>query len=93
MSRILKRIAAGVVIAGVAALLLAGLLLPAMLATSFGAQGLQGFLRRRGLKLLIALLLIASGAWTLYITALHGNHASHARSGNGAPMDHSKMHH
>ena len=67
--------------------------LPAMLATSFGAQGLQGFLRRRGLKLLIALLLIASGAWTLYITALHGNHANHAGPGNGAPMDHSQMHH
>ena len=67
--------------------------LPAMLATSFGAQGLHGFLRRRGLKLLIALMLIAAGAWTLYITALHGNHASHAGSGNGAPMDHSKMHH
>ncbi len=67
--------------------------LPAMLATSFGAQGLQGFLRRRGLKLLIALLLITSGAWTLYITALHGNHASHAGSGAGAPVDHSPMHH
>jgi len=67
--------------------------LPAMLATSFGAQGLQGFLRRRGLKLLIALLLIASGACTLYITAQHGNHASHAVPGNGAPTDHSQMHH
>lgn len=67
--------------------------LPAMLATSFGAQGLQGFLRRRGLKLLIALLLVASGAWTLYITALHGSHASHAGPRNGAPVDHSQMHH
>ena len=67
--------------------------LPAMLATSLGAQGLQGFLRRRGLKLLIALLLIATGAWTLYITALHGSHASHAGPGNAAPVDHSQMHH
>ena len=62
--------------------------LPAMLATSFGAQGLQAFLRRRGLKLVIALLLIASGAWTLYLTAAHGNH-----SGSGAAMEHSHMHH
>lgn len=62
--------------------------LPAMLATSFGAQGLQAFLRRRGLKLVIALLLIASGAWTLYLTAAHGNHG-----GNGAAIDHSHMHH
>ena len=67
--------------------------LPAMLATSFGAQGLQGLLRRRGLKLMIAALLVASGAWTLYITAAHGNHANHAGPGNGAPMDHSQMHH
>jgi sulfite exporter TauE/SafE len=65
--------------------------LPAMLATSFGAQGLQAFLRRRGLKLVIALLLIASGAWTLYLTAAHGNHGSHG--GNDAAMDHSHMHH
>jgi sulfite exporter TauE/SafE len=62
--------------------------LPAMLATSFGAQGLQAFLRRRGLKLVIALLLVASGAWTLYLTASHGNHG-----GGGAAMDHSHMHH
>ncbi len=66
--------------------------LPAMLATSFGAQGLQTFLRRRGLKLLIALLLIASGAWTLYITAAHSGHGNHAGGGD-APMDHSHMHH
>jgi sulfite exporter TauE/SafE len=48
--------------------------LPAMLATSFGAAGLQSVLRRRGLKLLIAAFLIASGAWTLYLTASHGGH-------------------
>ena len=66
--------------------------LPAMLATSFGAQGLQAFLRRRGLKLVIALLLIASGAWTLYLTAAHSGHGNHATGGD-APMDHSHMHH
>ena len=31
-------------------------------------------LRRRGLKVLIALLLIASGIWTLYLVASHGGH-------------------
>ena len=66
--------------------------LPAMLATSFGAHGLQAFLRRRGLKLVIALLLIASGAWTLYLTAAHSSHGNHANGGD-SPMDHSHMHH
>lgn len=51
--------------------------LPAMLATSIGAQRLQTFLRRRELKIAIALLLIGAGAWTLYITAAHGGHGSH----------------
>ncbi len=64
--------------------------LPAMLATSLGAERLQVFLRQRGLKLIIALLLTASGAWTLYITAAHGGHAGH---GAAKPMDHSQMHH
>lgn len=64
--------------------------LPAMLATSLGADRLQAFLRQRGLKLVIALLLIASGAWTLYLTAAHGSHASH---GQMQQMDHSGMHH
>ena len=66
--------------------------LPAMLATSFGAQGLQGFLRRRGLKLLIAALLVASGGWTLYITAAHSGHAAHT-DGDYTPVDHAHMHH
>lgn len=48
--------------------------LPAMLAVSLGAGGLQSLLRRRGLKLLIALLLICAGCWTLYITYSHGAH-------------------
>ena len=69
--------------------------LPAMLATSFGAEGLQAFLRKRGLKLFVALLLIVSGAWTLYITASHSGHSGHAAgpSGMSEPMDHSQMHH
>ncbi len=48
--------------------------LPAMLATSFGAAHAQAFLRRRGLKLLIALLLIAAGLWTLYLVSAHAGH-------------------
>ena len=48
--------------------------LPAMLATSSGANRLQQFLQHRGLKLMIALLLIVSGGWTLYITYAHSQH-------------------
>ena len=62
--------------------------LPAMLTTSFGADRLQNFLRHRGLKQVIAALLIASGLWTLYLTAVHGNHASPNGAGH-----HSHMHH
>jgi len=54
--------------------------LPAMLATSFGAGNVQQFLRRRGLKVVIALFLIASGVWTLYITAKHSGHTGGAMS-------------
>jgi sulfite exporter TauE/SafE len=60
--------------------------LPAMLATCLGGQRLQGFLSQRGLKLIIAILLIASGAWTLYGTAAHARHASHS-------PEHSVPHH
>lgn len=48
--------------------------LPAMLATSLGADRLQSILRQRGLKLVIALLLVCSGIWTLYLTASHRGH-------------------
>jgi sulfite exporter TauE/SafE len=51
--------------------------LPAMLSTSLGAARLQAALRQRGLKLAIAVLLIGSGLWTLYITAAHAGHAGH----------------
>lgn len=70
--------------------------LPAMLATSLGAERLQAFLRRRGLKLFVALLLIVSGAWTLYLTAAHSGHAGHSAGGppgTSQTMDHSQMHH
>ena len=54
--------------------------LPAMLATSFGAGNVQQFLRRRGLKVFIALFLIASGAWTIYLTYTHGSHSASGSS-------------
>jgi len=54
--------------------------LPAMLSTSLGAAKIQAFLRLRGLKIVIALLLIFSGLWTLYITYQHGSHIIHSPS-------------
>jgi uncharacterized protein len=66
--------------------------LPAMLAVSLGADKLQAFLRQRGLKLFIAVMLIASGLWTLYLVYAHGEHLQHAME-SGQPMDHSKMNH
>jgi len=59
--------------------------LPAMLTTSFGAAGVQALLRRRGLKLGIAVLLIASGLWSLYLTASHGSHLLQREVGGPAP--------
>jgi sulfite exporter TauE/SafE len=67
--------------------------LPAMLATSLGAGRLQAFLRRRGLKLLIACLLIGSGIWTFYLTMAHASHMGHAMQGAAPQHDHSQMHH
>lgn len=67
--------------------------LPAMLATSLGADRLQNFLRQRGLKLLIAIMLIVSGAWTLYLTVAHSGHMGHAGHGAAQEMDHSQMDH
>ena len=67
--------------------------LPAMLATSLGADRLQNFLRRRGLKLLIAIMLIVSGIWTLYLTVAHAGHMGHAGHGAAQEMDHSQMDH
>ncbi|MEL7044553.1 MAG: sulfite exporter TauE/SafE family protein [Pseudomonadota bacterium] len=57
--------------------------LPAMLATSFGASGVQALLRRRGLKLLIGLGLVAAGSWSLYLTAAHAGHMMHMAPGAG----------
>lgn len=70
--------------------------LPAMLATSLGAQRIQAVLRNRGFKKAIAVLLILSGIWTLYIVAAHQGH-SHPppEQGTGSishPQDHSKHH-
>ncbi|AQA18446.1 cytochrome C biogenesis protein [Halioglobus japonicus] len=67
--------------------------LPAMLAVSLGADRLQHFLRRRGLKLFIAILLIGSGMLTLYMVYAHGEHLQQMAPGQPAEMDHSHMHH
>lgn len=68
--------------------------LPAMLAVSLGADKLQAFLRRRGLKLVIGLLLIASGVWTLYQVYIHGAHLQQAAGGSHHPdMHHEQMDH
>ncbi|HEY7775057.1 MAG TPA: sulfite exporter TauE/SafE family protein [Kineobactrum sp.] len=58
--------------------------LPAMLATSFGAGAVQGLLRRRGLKLALGLLLMASGLWTIYMAMAHANHTNH---GTGSHLE------
>lgn len=68
--------------------------LPAMMAVSFGADRLQAILRKRGLKIFIALLLIGSGIWTIYLVAAHAEHLQHAAPGaEQGQMDHSKMGH
>jgi sulfite exporter TauE/SafE len=67
--------------------------LPAMLATSLGADRLQAFLRRRGLKIIIAVLLIGSGIWTLYLTYSHSGHVGHGGHDQHLEMDHSRMDH
>jgi sulfite exporter TauE/SafE len=66
--------------------------LPAMLATSFGAGRIQQLLRSRGLKLVIALLLIASGIWTLYLVAAHGEHILHKAAQPAAEETHRHHH-
>ncbi|TXS95485.1 sulfite exporter TauE/SafE family protein [Parahaliea maris] len=48
--------------------------LPAMVLASVGASRLQGLLRARGLRIALALLLIAGGLWSLYLTAAHSGH-------------------
>jgi len=60
--------------------------LPAMLATSFGASGVQALLRKRGLKLFIGVALVAAGLWSLYLTAAHGGHLLQKAPGAEAPM-------
>lgn len=71
--------------------------LPAMLATSFGAGAVQSLLRRRGLKIVLGILLILSGLWTLYLTFSHGNHDGHGNHGQEQQMEmdpeHSQHHH
>jgi sulfite exporter TauE/SafE len=58
--------------------------LPAMLATSFGAGRLQALLRRRGLKVVIGLLLIIAGVWTLYAASGYGTHITMSGHAHGS---------
>ncbi len=67
--------------------------LPAMLATSLGAAGVQSFLRRRGLKVVLGGLLIAAGIWSLYLTVAHGAHLSAAGMGAGSETRPAPHHH
>lgn len=62
--------------------------LPAMLATSLGAQRLRDVLRQRKLKLAIALLLVSAGMWTLYITAAHSGHGHPSPQADGSQVHH-----
>lgn len=66
--------------------------LPAMLATSFGAQQVQALLRRRGLKILIAVMLIGAGTWSVYHTTNHRGHMlGMAPSGSGSAHEAGSM--
>lgn len=67
--------------------------LPAMVATSFGAEKVQALLRKRGLKLLIALLLIVAGAWTIYLTASHRGHLPAGNPALAPPNQHQHHEH
>ncbi|WOJ93894.1 sulfite exporter TauE/SafE family protein [Congregibacter variabilis] len=67
--------------------------LPAMLSTSLGAAQVQALLRRRGLKIIIAIFLIASGLWSLMMTWNHGAHLNRPVGAEAATpsVDHSQM--
>jgi len=66
--------------------------LPAMLLTSFSAAKAQQLLRSKELKLGIAILLIASGVWTLYLVISHGEHILARASAPDQTHQH-EMHH
>lgn len=61
--------------------------LPAMLGTSFGAAKMQTLLRRKGLKIVIALFLIASGVWAFAMTWSHGGHLDRPISSEAPAMN------
>jgi len=67
--------------------------MPAMLATSFSAAGAQKLLRSKGLKLGIALLLIGSGFWTLYLVHSHGEHILNKAGQPQGQKQHQQDHH
>lgn len=67
--------------------------LPAMLGASLGAGRLRQFLATRGFRAVVALCLIAAGAWTLYITAAHSDHLLQRAEGDHPHHMHHQSHH
>lgn len=67
--------------------------LPAMLGASFAAGHVSAILKSQGFKTIVAVLMIAAGVWTLYLTYAHGSHLLDREIVPGntapAPMDHS----
>ncbi len=66
--------------------------LPAMLATSIGAQQLHRLLRSRGWRSALGILVILSGLWTAYIALAHGTHAGHQAEPQASPAAHQHHH-
>ena len=64
---------------------------PAMLATGIAAQRLTALLKKRGLRAVAGLLLIAAGAWTSWIAMQHPGH-SPMKSGAEGAAEHSRHH-
>lgn len=48
--------------------------LPAMLGASFAAGHVSAVLKSRGFKMMVAVMMIAAGVWTVYLTYTHGGH-------------------
>lgn len=63
--------------------------LPAMLGASLGAGSLRRYLATKSFRTIVALCLIAAGAWALYTTATHSDHLLQ----RGEPGHHQGMHH
>lgn len=65
--------------------------LPAMLGASLGAGRLRRYLAAKSFRMIVALCLIAAGAWALYTTASHSDHL--LQRGDPGHQQHEGMHH